>query len=89
MLYRAASFFALLWGQRSDADGGRFGLFSPRAFALITWLPLRVTARFFVIVGDFEKAIYCCRNQADKWPASELGSAIGIVLSSGAGALGI
>jgi len=89
VLYRAAAFFAEFWGQRSGADDSRFGLFSRQAFALIDWLPLRVTATFFAIVGDFEKAIYCCRNQADKWPASELGSAIGIVLSSGAGALGI
>jgi len=89
VLYRAAAFFAEVWGQRRDADAGRFGMFSRQAFALIDWVPLRVTAAGFAIVGNFEAAIYCWRNQADKWPESEFGSRIGIVLASGAGALGI
>ena len=64
-----------------------------QAFALIDWLPLRVTAAGFAIVGNFEDAIYCWRTQADRWPedipGSALGSGIGIVLASGAGALGV
>jgi cobalamin biosynthesis protein CobD/CbiB len=52
-----------------------------------------VTAAAFAIVGNFEDAVYCWRNQADKWsdsgPDSDLGSGIGIVLASGAGALGV
>lgn len=89
VLYRAAAFFADQWGQRTDADAGRFGAFSRQAFALIDWLPLRVTAAGFAIVGNFEDAIYCWRTQAAKWPDSHLGSGIGIVLASGAGALGV
>ena len=89
VLYRAAAFFADFWGRRTEADAGHFGKFSQQAFAVIDWLPLRVTAASFAIVGDFEGAIYCWRTQAEKWPASELGSGIGIVLASGAGALGV
>jgi adenosylcobinamide-phosphate synthase len=89
VLYRAAAFFADQWGRRNDADAGRFGAFSEQAFALIDWLPLRVTAAGFAIVGNFEDAIYCWRTQADKWPDSRLGRGIGIVLASGAGALGV
>jgi adenosylcobinamide-phosphate synthase len=89
VLYRAAAFFAEQWGRRTDADAGSFGKFSQQAFAVIDWLPLRVTAAGFAIVGDFEDAIYCWRTQADKWPDSRLGSGIGIVLASGAGALGV
>ncbi|MFZ4534772.1 CobD/CbiB family protein [Propionivibrio sp.] len=89
VLYRAAAIFADAWGRRSDADAGHFGKFSQQAFAVIDWLPLRVTAAGFAIVGDFEDAIYCWRTQADKWPDSQLGSGIGIVLASGAGALGV
>ena len=89
VLYRAAAFFADQWGRRTDADAGRFGKFSEQAFAFIDWLPLRLTATGFAIVGNFEDAIYCWRTQADKWPDSPLGSGIGIVLASGAGALGV
>ena len=89
VLYRAAAFFADQWGRRSDADAGSFGAFSQQAFAFIDWLPLRATAAGFAVVGNFEDAIYCWRTQASKWPDSPLGSGIGIVLASGAGALGV
>jgi len=89
VLYRVAAFFADQWGRRADDDAGRFGRFSQQAFALIDWLPLRLTAAGFAIVGNFEDAVYCWRTQADKWPDSHLGSGIGIVLASGAGALGV
>jgi len=101
VLYRAAAFFAEVWGQREDADVGHFGVFSRQAYRLIDWLPLRVTAAAFAVVGNFEDAVYCWRNQADKWPDSgsengpnrapdsDHGSGIGIVLASGAGALGL
>jgi cobalamin biosynthesis protein CobD/CbiB len=89
VLYRAAAFLAEVWGGRNDADAGLFGTFSRQAFAIIDWLPLRATAAGFAVVGDFEDAIYCWRTQADKWPDSYLGSGIGIVLASGAGALGV
>jgi adenosylcobinamide-phosphate synthase len=89
VLYRAAAFFADSWGRRTDADAGCFGNFSQQAFAVIDWLPLRFTAAGFAIVGDFEDAVYCWRTQADKWPENQFGSGIGIVLASGAGALGV
>ena len=88
VFYRAAAFFSEIWGGK-DTDSDRFGSFSKRAFSLNDWLPLRVTAAGFAVVGDFEDAVYCWRTQADKWPLSNLGSQIGIVLSSGAGALGV
>ena len=89
VLYRAAAFFAEVWGKLSDDDTGRFGKFSQQAFAVIDWLPSRLTASGFAIVGNFEDAIYCWRTQAAKWPDSTLGSGIGIVLASGGGALGV
>ena len=49
------------------------------------WLPLRLTASTFAIVGNFEDTAYCWRNQADSWPDPEAG----IILASGAGALGV
>ena len=97
VLYRAAAFFSEVWGQREDADAGHFGVFSRQAYWLIDWLPLRVTAAAFAVVGNFEDAVYCWRNQSDKWSDNGLDSGlendrrsgIGIVLASGAGALGL
>jgi len=48
-------------------------------------LPLRLTALSFAIVGDFEDAVYCWRTQAEGWAQHGMG----IVLASGAGALGV
>ena len=48
-----------------------------------------MTAAGFAIVGNFEDAIYCWRTQAAKWPDTGYGAGIGIVLASGAGALGV
>lgn len=94
VLYRVSAFLAEHWGRRGEADPvefGNFGTFAQQSFAIIDWLPARVTAAGFAIVGDFEDAIYCWRTQADKWPerGSGYGAGIGIVLASGAGALGV
>ena len=85
LLYGIAHTLDELWGQRGEMEFGEFGQFAHQAFAFIDWLPLRVTAAAFAVVGDFEDAVYCWRNQADLWPDG--GS--GILLASGAGALGV
>ena len=85
LLYRFAQSFNELWGERAELEFGEFGQFAHQAFAVIDWLPLRVTAASFAVVGDFEDAVHCWRTQADRWPDG--GS--GILLASGAGALGV
>ena len=85
LLYRLAHTLDELWGERGEMEFGEFGQFAHQAFALIDWLPLRVTAAAFAVVGDFEDAVHCWRTQADRWPDG--GS--GILLASGAGALGV
>jgi adenosylcobinamide-phosphate synthase len=85
LLYRMALFFAEQWGSRTDPDFGHFGDFSRRAFAWIDWLPVRVSAIGFAIVGDFEDAVTCWRTQAARWSDPS----IGILLASGAGAIGV
>lgn len=56
-----------------------------RIFGWLDWLPVRLSATAFAIVGDFEDAVHCWRTQAGEWSES----ASGILLASGAGALGI
>ncbi|MCX7174235.1 MAG: CobD/CbiB family protein [Proteobacteria bacterium] len=82
LLYRLTLFFGTRWGA---SDFGAFGEFSRRALFVIDWLPLRVSAASFAIVGDFEDAVYCWRTQASGWPDASTG----VLLASGAGALGV
>src|SRR5207249_10189359 len=56
---------------------------------LLDWVPARLTALSFAVVGDFEDAAYCWRTQAASWPDAYGGEAVGIVLASGGGALGV
>jgi cobalamin biosynthesis protein CobD/CbiB len=85
ILYRMALFLNARWGTKGGEDFGNFGAFARQAYFIMEWLPLRLTAMTFAIVGDFEDTAYCWRTQAQSWPDPEEG----IVLTSGAGALGV
>lgn len=85
VLYRLASVLQFKWGEREDVEFGDFGRFAARFFELYDWLPVRLTALCFAIVGDFEDAVYCWRAQAQTW----MNPTQGILLASGAGALGV
>jgi adenosylcobinamide-phosphate synthase len=83
VMYYVADFLAETWGCRRAESVGRFGEFAQRAFEVIDWLPVRLTAIAFSIIGSFEDAIYCWRAQSILWPDK----ASGILIASGAGAL--
>lgn len=87
VLYRFSLVAAERWRAEGGeyAEAGRFGEFSGLVVEVLDWLPVRISALTFAIVGDFEDAIYCWRTQATQWPES----ASGILLSSAAGALGV
>lgn len=85
ILYRLAQVMNERWGAQEDAEFNNFGVFARQVYHLLEWLPLRVTAGTFAIVGNFEDTAYCWRNQAERWPDPEAG----IILASGAGALGV
>jgi len=81
-LYRLSHLLKLAWHPQQD---NLFNKFSNQTFEWLDWLPARVTAGGFAVVGDFEDAIFCWRTQAVAWSDKTLG----IVLASGAGALGV
>ncbi len=85
LLYRLALTLKGRWGEKTGALHGGFGNFSNQVLGWLDWLPLRLTALGFAVVGNFEDAVYCWRNQAARWRDPELG----IVLAAGAGALGV
>lgn len=85
ILYRLALFLNNRWGTQDEADFGSFGVFARQIYHAMEWLPLRLTAGTFAIVGNFEDTVYCWRTQAASWFDPEAG----IILASGAGALGV
>ncbi|NMG29940.1 CobD/CbiB family protein [Aromatoleum evansii] len=85
LLYRLARFLGEEWGERTDAEFGQFGRFARKVFEVIDWLPARMTAASFSVVGDFEDAVFCWRTQSMLWADR----ASGILIAAGAGALGV
>lgn len=85
LLYRLSQILSLKWGGRDERRLGDFGMMAVRIYDGMEWIPLRVTAISFAIVGDFEDAMYCWRSQADQWARRGMG----IILASGAGAMGV
>lgn len=85
VFYRLAAMLRDRWGDRSAVEEADFGRFSRTLFEWADWIPVRLTAISFAVVGDFEDALYCWRTQAANWADPSQG----IVLASGAGAIGV
>ncbi|MFT5532075.1 MAG: adenosylcobinamide-phosphate synthase [Burkholderiaceae bacterium] len=85
IMYRVAEYLSRAWNEPEHMKNETFGLFAARAFYWIDWIPARLTAIAFAIVGNFEDAIYAWRNFASRWQEE----AVGIILAAGGGALGI
>jgi adenosylcobinamide-phosphate synthase len=93
ILFRLSEYLARRWNQPPSGalPPDRFGDFARRAFAWIDWLPARLTALGFAIVGDFEGAVYCWRKVArppaivDGMPRPESRT---LILAAAGGALG-
>jgi adenosylcobinamide-phosphate synthase len=88
LLYCMAERVQAQWRPRNVPDGAvseAFSQFAVRAFDIIDWLPTRLTATSFAAAGNFQDAVECWRAQAASWADR----AQGILLASGAGALGV
>lgn len=84
VFYRAAEYLARAWNEPDHLKNEAFGQFAARAFYWIDWIPSRLTAATFAVVGNFEDAIYAWRHFAQRWE----NPATGIILAAGGGAIG-
>ncbi|RQW23664.1 CobD/CbiB family protein [Rhodobacteraceae bacterium CH30] len=84
LLYRLAAMLTQKWGER-NFDEDPFGRFAARFGLWLDWLPARLAAASFAVMGNFEDAIYCWRSQARTWG----NYTAGILLASAAGAIGV
>lgn len=85
VMYRIAEYLARTWNEPDSLRNEKFGQFALHAFYWIDWIPARLTAAAFAVVGNFEDAIYAWRNFAGRWK----NETTGIILTSGGGAMGV
>ncbi|HEY0489227.1 MAG TPA: CobD/CbiB family protein [Telluria sp.] len=85
IMYRVSEYLARAWNEPEHMRNEAFGQFASKAFYWIDWIPARLTAIAFAVVGNFEDAIYAWRNFAHRWTDE----ARGIILAAGGGAMGV
>jgi adenosylcobinamide-phosphate synthase len=89
VLYRMAEFTSRYWAYKSHTTGesthDRLLGLATQLYAWMDFVPARLTAFGFAVVGNFEESIESWRRYASLW----LQPNEGIVLSAAAGALGV
>ncbi len=92
VLYRLSDFVSRRWNPRGPASSAtlppdRFGEFAQRIFQWIDWMPARLTALAFAVVGDFEGAVDCWRRLG-AGAAGAIVASRALILGAAGGALG-
>jgi adenosylcobinamide-phosphate synthase len=82
VLQRLSSILNMLWGHRNERFA-QFGWAAARLDDLLGWLPARITALSYALMGSFEDALHCWRKRMGVW--SDINS--GPLLASGFGAM--
>lgn len=90
VLYRLAESLARRWASPIAQGESRvvepYGRVAELAYRVLDWLPVRLSAAGFAIVGNFEDAIYCWRGAVSAGTGSEQRA---LLLATGGGALGL
>lgn len=84
VLFRLSNTLDAMWGYRNERYHD-FGWFAARLDDVLGWLPARLTALSYLLVGDAPRGWRCWRQQADRSDSPNAG----VVMAGGAGALGL
>ncbi len=82
VIYRIVQMLAERW-----VDGNEpYGRWANRAYRIIDWIPLRLSAAGFAVVGNFEDAVYSWRGAVATGTGNDQRA---LLLATGGGALGL